>query len=103
MKQRTRLKIQLPSYLSQIFPELRYFFKPTLHQKSVYVLLKEALTLKGIYSMHMIHPTNLLKVNSHRYFTKKQTKELEVLAQKSFGVNDSTLSIHITHSIVQNE
>ena len=53
--------------------------------------------------MHMIHPTNLLKVNSHRYFTKKQTKELVVLAQKSFGVNDSTLSIHITHSIVQNE
>ena len=100
MKQRTRLKIQLPSYLSQIFPELRYFFKPTLHQKSVYVLLKEALTLKGISSMHMTH---LLKVNSHRYFTKKQTKELKVLAQKSFGVNDSTLSILITHSIVQIE
>lgn len=53
--------------------------------------------------MHMTHLANLLKVNSHRYFTKKQTKELEVLAQKSFGVNDSTLSILITHSIVQIE
>ena len=53
--------------------------------------------------MHMTHLANLLKVNSHRYFTKKQTKELKVLAQKSFGVNDSTLSILITHSIVQIE
>lgn len=27
IKQRTRLKIQLTSYLDQVFPELQYFFK----------------------------------------------------------------------------
>lgn len=42
VKQRTRLKIQLTSYIDQAFPELQYFFKSSLHQKSVYALLKEA-------------------------------------------------------------
>lgn len=35
MKQRTRLKIQLTTYVAQVFPELQYFFKSGLHQKSV--------------------------------------------------------------------
>lgn len=33
IKQRTRLKIQLTSYVDQVFPELQYFFKSGLHQK----------------------------------------------------------------------
>lgn len=40
IKQRTRLKIQLTAYFDQVFPELQYFFKSGLHQKSFYVLLK---------------------------------------------------------------
>ena len=41
VKQRTRLKIQLTSYVDQVFfPELQYFFKSGLHQNSVYALLK---------------------------------------------------------------
>lgn len=44
IKQRTRLKIQLTAYIDEVFPELQYFFKPGLHQKSVYALLKEAPT-----------------------------------------------------------
>ena len=48
VKQRTRLKIQLTSYVDQIFPELQYFFKSGLHQNSVYALLKEAPTPTAI-------------------------------------------------------
>jgi transposase len=48
VKQRTRLKIQLTSYVDQVFPELQYFFKSGLHQKSVYALLKEAPTPEAI-------------------------------------------------------
>ena len=44
VKRRTRLKIQLTSYLDQVFPELQYFFKSGLHQNSVYAVLKEAPT-----------------------------------------------------------
>lgn len=35
IKQCTRLKIQLTSYIYQALPELQYFFKSGLHQKSV--------------------------------------------------------------------
>lgn len=103
IKQRTRLKIQLTSFIDQVFPELQYFFKSGLHQKSVYALLKEAPTPKAIASMHMTHLANLLKVNSHGHFTKEQAKELRVLAQKSVGASDSALSIQITHTISQIE
>ena len=48
--------------------------------------------------MHMTHLATLLKTTSHGHFTKEQAKELRVLAQKSVGANDSTLSIQITLS-----
>jgi transposase len=103
IKQRTRLKIQLTSYMDQVFPELQYLFKSGLHQKSVYALLKEAPTPRAIASMHMTHLAHLLEVSSHGHFSKEKAKELRVLAQKSVGANDSVLSIQITHSIAQIE
>jgi len=63
IKQRTRLKIQLTSYVGHVFPELQYFFKSRLHQKSVYALLKEAPTPHDIASMHMTHLAHLLEVS----------------------------------------
>ena len=103
VKQRTRLKIQLTSYVDQVFPELQYFFKSGLHQNSVYALLKEAPTPTAIASMHMTHLAHLLEVASHGHFGKEKARELRVLAQKSVGINDSSLSIQITHTIEQIE
>ena len=103
IKQRTRLKIQLTSYVDQVFPELQYFFKSGLHQKAVYALLKEAPTPQDIASMHMTHLSHLLAAASHGHFKKEQAKELRVLARKSVGACDSALSIQITHSIAQIE
>ena len=103
VKQRTRLKIQLTSYVDQVFPELQYFFKSGLHQNSVYALLKEAPTPTAIASMHMTHLAHLLEVASHGHFGKEKARDLRVLAQKSVGVNDSSLSIQITHTIEQIE
>lgn len=103
VKQRTRLKIQLTSYVDQVFPELQYFFKSGLHQNSVYALLKEAPTPTAIASVHMTHLAHLLEVASHGHFGKEKARELRVLAQKSVGVNDSSLSIQITHAIEQIE
>ena len=103
VKQRTRLKIQLTSYLDQVFPELQYFFKSGLHQNSVYAVLKEAPTPNAIASMHMTHLAHLLEVASHGHFDKEKARELRVLAQKSVGVGDSSLSIQITHTIEQIE
>ena len=72
IKQRTRLKIQLTTYVDQVFPEIQYFFKSGLHQNAVYAILKEAPSPKEIAFMHMTHLANLLKVNSHGHFTKEQ-------------------------------
>ena len=103
IKQRTRLKIQLTSYVDQVFPELQYFFKSGLHQKTVYALLKEAPTPKAIGSVHMTHLAHLLEVASHGHFKKEMAKELRVLAQNSVGSSDSALSIQITHCVEQIE
>ena len=103
IKQRTRLKIQLTSYLDQTFPELQYFFKSGLHQKSVYALLKEAPTAKAIASMHLTHLAALLTKTSHGHFKKEQAAELRVLARKSVGQSDQTLSIQVTSVIAQIE
>ena len=103
IKQRTRLKIQLTSYLDQTFPELQYFFKSGLHQKSVYALLKEAPTAKSIASMHLTHLATLLTKTSHGHFKKEQATELRVLARKSVGQSDQALSIQVTSVIAQIE
>jgi len=103
VKQRTRLKIQLTSYIDQIFPEIQYFFKSGIHHKGCYALLKEAPSPEAIASMHLTHLTHLLSANSHGRFKKETALELRVLAQKSVGTSDSSLSIQITHSIEQIE
>lgn len=103
IKQRTRLKIQLTSYLDQVFPELQYFFKSGLHQKAVYALLKEAPTPDQIAAMHLTHLSHLLEVASHGHFKKDTATELRVLARKSVGSSDSALSIQVTQAIEQIE
>ena len=103
VKQRTRLKIQLTSYVDQVFPELQYFFKSGIHHKGCYALLKEAPSPEAIASMHLTHLTHLLKTNSHGHFKKETALELRVLAQKSVGNGDKSISIQIAQSIEQIE
>ena len=103
VKQRTRLKIQLTSYMDQVFPELQYFLKSGAHQNSVYALLKEALTPNAFASMHITHLAHTLECASHDHFKKDTARDLRVLAQKSVGINDSALSIQITQTIEQIE
>ena len=103
VKQRTRSKVQLTSYLDQVFPELQYFFKSGIHQKAVYAVLKEAPSASLVASMHMTHLKNLLASNSHGRFNKDLALELRVLAQKSVGTADRSLSVQITQSIAQIE
>lgn len=102
-KQRTRLKIQLTSYIDQVFPELQYFFKSGVHRNSVYALIKKASTPNDIAYMHMTHLARLLQEASHGHFGKDTARELRVLARKSVGVGDSSLSIQITQTIEQIE
>ena len=103
IKQRTRLKIQLTSYLDQVFPELQYFLKSGVHHKACYTLLKEAPSPALIASMHLTHLLALLKRASKGHFKKELATELRILAQKSVGVADNSLSLQVTQSIEQIE
>lgn len=102
MKQRTSAKIKLTSFLDQAFPELQYFFNG-IHHKSVYSLLKEAPSPEKIASMHMTHLAHLLETTSHGRFKKDKAQALRILAQKSVGSSDSSISIQITQTIEQVE
>ncbi len=102
MKKRTTNKIKLTSFVDQAFPELQYFFHG-VHHKGVYALLKEAPSPELIASMHMTHLANLLRVASHGHFKKDKALELRVLAHRSVGSNDSSISIQITQTIEQIE
>lgn len=46
---------------------------------------------------------HLLQSASHGHFGKETARDLRVLAQKSVGINDSSLSIQITQTIEQIE
>ena len=98
IKQRTRAKIQLTSYIDQAFPELQYFFNG-IHHRSVYAVLKETPSPDLIASIHMTHLAHLLESASHGHFKKDTAQALRVLAQKSVGSSDKSISIQITQTI----
>lgn len=103
IKQRTRLKIQLTSYVDLTFPELQYFKPAGLHTASWYALLKEAPSAHAIASMHLTHLTHLLECASHGRFDKETAIKVRALAQKSVGNEDSSVSIQIVQTIEQIE
>ena len=51
----------------------------------------------------MTHLSHLLKSASHVHFNKDTSRQLRVLAQKSVGNSDSTVSIQITQTNSQIE
>lgn len=65
----------------------------------MYAILKEAPCASQIASMHLTHLKHLLTSNSHGHFKKESALELRVLAQKSVGNSDRSLSLQITQSI----
>lgn len=103
IKARTRAKIQLTSYVDLLFPELQYFFKSGIHQKSCYALLKECSAPDDIASMHLTHLASLLSKASHGHFKKDTAENLRVLARRSVGTGNKSISIQIAQSIEQIE
>lgn len=103
MKARTKVKIQLLSYVDLIFPELQYFFKSGIHTKACYALLKTESNPDRIAKMHLTRLSNLLKKTSRGHYTKNHAIALKELASQSVGIKDDTLSLQILQSIEQIE
>lgn len=100
---RSKAKIQLVSYVDQIFPELEQFFKGNLHLNVSYQLLKEYSSPKDIKNLHLTKLTNILHDNSHGRYGKQQAILLRELAKSSIGIDNPSLSLQIKHAILQIE
>jgi len=100
---RSRSKIQLASFIDQLFPELNQFFKGNLHLNVSYQLLKEYSSPKDIYSLHLTKLSNILHDNSHGRYNKEDAIRLRELAKNSVGIDNPTLSLQIKQAILQIE
>lgn len=100
---RSRSKIQLASFIDQLFPELNKFFKGNLHLNVSYQLLKEYSSPKDISSLHLTKLSNILHDNSHGRYNKEDAIRLRELAKNSVGIDNPTLSLQIKQAILQIE
>lgn len=103
MKARTKVKIQLVTYVDLLFPELQYFFKSGIHGKACYALLKEQPNPDRIAKMHLTRLTNLLYKTSKGHYKQSHAVQLKELASQSVGIKNDTLSLQILQSINQIE
>ena len=102
LKYRTKLKVRLVSFIDQLFPELTLVFS-SIHLKSCYALLSTYTSPKDIASTRVDAITNLLNKASKGHFSLEKAQKLKELAKSSIGVNTSSLSIQIKHSVKQIE
>ena len=100
---RSKAKIQLVSYVDQIFPELQIFFKGNLHLNVSYQLLKQFSSPNEIKDIHLTKLTNILHDNSRGRYSRNDAVTLKELAKTSVGINNPTLSLQIKHAILQIE
>lgn len=92
-------KIQLKSYVDQLFPELNSFFKDNLDIKTAHELLKLYQTPDEISKVNLTKLSNLLIKSSHGKYDKSRAIELKSLASNSVGINNPSLSIQIKMTI----
>ena len=102
LKYRSKLKVRLVAFVDQLFPELNLIFN-SIHLKSCYVLLSTYPSPKDIASTRVDAIANLLSKASKGHFSLVKAQKLKELAKSSIGVNNSSLSIQIKHSLKQIE
>ena len=96
-------KIQLDSYVDQVFPELNYFFKNNLDIKTAYELLKHYQSPDVISKVNLTKLSNLLTKASRGKYDRLRAIELKRIASNSVGINNSAISIQIKMIITQIE
>lgn len=102
LKSRTKLKVRLVAFVDQLFPELNYIFN-SIHQKSCYALLAKYPAPTDIRDVRVDKLSNLLHKASKGHFGLDKATKLKELAKSSIGINNSSLSIQIKHSLKQIE
>ena len=102
LKYRSKLKVRLVAFVDQLFPELNLIFN-SIHLKSCYALLSTYPSPKDIASTRVDAIANLLSKASKGRFSLDKAQKIKELVKSSIGVNNSSLSIQIKHSLKQIE
>lgn len=102
LKSRSKLKVRLVAFIDQLFPELNYIFN-SIHLKSCYALLAEYPAPTDVCAVRVDKLSNLLRKASKGHFGLDKAIKLKELAKSSIGINNSSLSIQIKHSLKQIE
>lgn len=92
-------KIQLKTYVDQLFPELNGFFKDNLDIKTAHELLKLYQSPDDISKVNLTKLSNLLIKSSRGKYDKSRAIELKRLASNSVGINNNALSIQIKMTV----
>lgn len=100
---RTKSKIQLATYVDQLFPELNSFFKDNLHINTSYQLLKLHSNPTDIANVNLTKLSNILIKASKGKYNKDRAVELKQIAKTSVGIDNPALSIQIRLTIEQIE
>lgn len=100
---RSRAKIQLASFVDQLFPELNSFFKGNLNLNVSYQLLKNYSSPQAILELDLDILSEFLIKNSHGRYREDDAIRLRELAQNSVGINNPSLALQIKHAILQIE
>ena len=100
MKQSSRLKIQLLSYLDRVFPELESVVsKSGIHSKAVRAILKECPTAGDISSTRIDHLLKLAKDASHNRFPQDKIKAVKEATISSVGISSDAIGLKIRQSV----
>lgn len=100
---RTRCKIQLGTFVDQLFPELNAFFRSGLHIKVSYALLKAHPQPSEVQSLHLTYLSNLLQKASRGKYAKADAIQLRELAKHSIGTGNPALALQIKQAVAQIE
>ena len=104
MKQSSRLKIQLLSYLDRVFPELESVVsKSGIHSKAVRAILKECPTAGDISLTRIDHLQKLAKDSSNNRYSSAKVLAIKEAARTSVGFPSEALGLKIRQTILMLE
>lgn len=104
IKQSSRLKIQLLTYLDRVFPELESVVdKNGIHSKAIRAILKECPTAEAIASTRIDHLQKLARDASRNRYPEAKVRALKEAAKTSVGFPSEALGLKIRQTILMLE
>ena len=97
MKDSSKMKIKLKSYLDKVFPELEGIVD--IHTKAVRAILKKYPTAKDIAGVRIDRLQNLARAASRGRYPSSKITKLKETAKESVGYPSEAIGLNIRHCI----